>query len=128
MKTLALRLLVCSVLLSLLACAKTPPAPPEDPYRWIAAEGAWYGEMFHGRKTASGEVFDMRLSTGAHSELALGTVVEVKNPQNNTIVRVTINDRANEDRGVDLLLSKAAAEKLGLVRERRFQVEYRLAR
>src|SRR5437868_5868851 len=43
---------------------------------------SWYGGWFHGRKTASGEIFDMNKLTAAHKTLPLGTKLLVKNPEN----------------------------------------------
>ena len=54
---------------------------------------SWYGKPFHGRKTASGERYDMRELTAAHRTLAFDTVVEVKDLERGGKVRVRINDR-----------------------------------
>ena len=53
----------------------------------------YYGERFHGRKTASGEVFDMNKITAAHPRIPLGFVVRVTNKANGKSVDVRINDR-----------------------------------
>lgn len=122
-------LLALLFLLSLLCSCVKPPVDPADLIppagEWTPVEAAWYGELNHGRKTASGELFDMRKPTAAHSHLPFGTVLEIRIPGTEHVTRVTVTDRANEERGVELLLSKAAAEQLGLVKERRFLVEYR---
>lgn len=111
----------------------TPPPPPKStvkevvvqPGQWVSGEAIWYGEMYHGRRTTSGEQFDMRLMTGAHSTIPFGSNVEVVNPQNQQSVTIVVNDRSHLDKGVDLALSKAAANALGLVDKRRFMIEYR---
>ena len=74
---------------------------------------SWYGDFFHGRQTANGEVYDMNALTGAHPTLPLPTYVAVTNLQNNRSVVVRINDRGpyHEDRIIDL--SHKAAEVLG---------------
>ncbi len=55
--------------------------------------GTWYGPGFHGRKTASGEVFNQNAMTAAHKTLPLGTKVRVTNLKNNKSIVVRINDR-----------------------------------
>lgn len=77
---------------------------------------SWYGPGFHGKKTASGEVYDMHDMTAAHSILPLNTVVKVANPKNGKEVVVRVNDRGPfvGDRVIDLSL--AAARKLGIVK------------
>ncbi len=128
MPSLISRLGLAALLILLSACVK----PPVDPSllippagQWAVVEAAWYGEMHHGLKTASGEIFDKREFTAAHSHLPFGTVVDVRNLEAGPSVQVVITDRANADRGVDLLISQATAEKLGMIHERRFLVEYR---
>jgi rare lipoprotein A len=84
----------------------------------IAAEegiAAYYSDVFHGRETASGDVYDKNKLTAAHKTLAFGTVVTVTDLENNKSVTVTINDRGpfSKDRIIDL--SYAAAEEIELV-------------
>jgi rare lipoprotein A len=50
---------------------------------------SWYGKKFHGRPTASGEIYNMHAMTAAHKTLPFGTVVMVTNLKNNRQVRVT---------------------------------------
>jgi rare lipoprotein A len=80
-------------------------------------EASWYGPGFHGRETASGEVFDQREMTAAHPTLPLGTDVEVTNLENKKKVEVEITDRGPyaKDRVIDL--SKEAAKKLDMKEE-----------
>ncbi|WAK03905.1 septal ring lytic transglycosylase RlpA family protein [Methylobacter sp. YRD-M1] len=77
-------------------------------------EASWYGPGFHGRETASGEVFDQKGMTAAHPRLPLGTEVEVTNLENKKKVEVEITDRGPyvKDRIIDL--SKEAAKKLDM--------------
>jgi rare lipoprotein A len=77
---------------------------------------SWYGEPFHGRKTASGEVYDMYKISAAHKNLPLQTWVEVRNLDNNQRLTVRINDRGPFVPGRIIDLSKAAAEELGILR------------
>ena len=76
---------------------------------------SWYGKQFHGRRTSSGEPYDMFKMTAAHKTLPLPTYVKVSNQQNGRTVVVRINDRGpfHSKRIIDL--SYAAALKLGIV-------------
>ncbi len=76
---------------------------------------SYYAEEFHGRKTSNGETFDMSQFTAAHQTLPFGTVVKVTNKENGRSVIVRINDRGPflKDRIIDL--SRAAAEKIGMI-------------
>lgn len=87
----------------------------------------WYGKEFAGKKTSSGEPFDPNAMTAAHRKLPFGTWVEVRRPDTGTSVRVRITDRGpwgHEDRIIDL--SRAAAERIGLVKEGLVKVEIRV--
>ena len=75
---------------------------------------SWYGRAFHGRRTASGERFDMQALTAAHRTLPLGSYVRVSVPGTSKWVVVKINDRGPFARGRVLDLSYAAARILGL--------------
>jgi rare lipoprotein A len=87
---------------------------PELSYQrsWIGFS-SWYGEEFHGKKTASGEIFDMHALTAAHRTLPLGTLIRVTNLENNRSVVVKINDRGPYVEGRILDLSYGAAKALG---------------
>ena len=76
---------------------------------------SWYGDPFHGRRTSSGEVYDMYRMTAAHKQLPLPTYVEVRNHDNGRSTTVKVNDRGpfKDNRVIDL--SYAAALKLGVV-------------
>ena len=76
---------------------------------------SWYGEPFHGRATASGEIYDMHKLTAAHKELPLGSVVSVRNLKNGKTVTVRVNDRGPFVKGRIIDLSLAAAKKLSMV-------------
>jgi rare lipoprotein A len=75
---------------------------------------SWYGSKFHGRRTSSGEPYDMHLATAAHKTLPLPTYAEVTNLDNGKKVIVKINDRGpfKHDRLIDL--SYGAALRLGM--------------
>jgi len=76
---------------------------------------SWYGNDFHGRLTANGEIYDMRSFTAAHPTLPLPSLVRVTNLENGQSIVVRVNDRGPfvKDRIIDL--SKATAIHLGLV-------------
>jgi rare lipoprotein A len=74
---------------------------------------SWYGPGFHGRKTASGERYDMNALTAAHKTLPLASFVRVTNTINNKSVVVKINDRGPYVHGRVIDLSYAAARLLG---------------
>lgn len=76
---------------------------------------SWYGDVFHGKATASGERFDMYALTAAHRTLPIATAVEVTNLRNGKSIVVRINDRGPfADRRI-IDLSYAAGQALGLV-------------
>ena len=75
---------------------------------------SWYGRQFHGRKTASGDTFDMNELTAAHRSLPLNCYIRVTNKENGKSVVVKVNDRGpfHGNRVVDL--SYGAAKRLGI--------------
>ena len=86
---------------------------------------SWYGKKFHGRRTSSGETYDMYQMTAAHKTLPLPTYVEVINLENNLRTVVKVNDRGpfHDNRIIDL--SYAAARKLGVVEKGTAMVQVR---
>ena len=80
-------------------------------YIWLTS---FYGEKFHNRYTANGEIFDMSALTCAHKELPFNTVLRVTNPKNEKSVVVHVNDRGPFIEGRELDLSQGAAIKLGM--------------
>ena len=76
---------------------------------------SFYGEEFHGRKTANGEIFNMYQLTAAHRVLPMGTYIKVTNLQNGRQVQVKVNDRGPFVEGRVLDLSFAAALELEMV-------------
>ena len=77
-------------------------------------KASWYGPGFHGRRTASGEVFNANRLTAAHPRLPLGTRARVTNLQNGRVVEVKINDRGPHGGGRIIDLSRAAARQLAM--------------
>lgn len=78
---------------------------------------SYYAHAFHGKPTASGEIFDMNGFSAAHRELALGTLIRVTHLGNGRNIDVKVNDRGPfiKDRILDLSLG--AARKLDMVQE-----------
>ncbi len=91
------------------------PATRDVPFseRGLAS---WYGRKFHGRRTASGEVYDMYAMTAAHPTLPIPSYARIRNPANGREVLVRINDRGPFHPGRIVDLSYAAALKLDLLR------------
>jgi len=109
--------LALSTALLLAACARPHAVAPRPVVLGMSETGlaSWYGPEFQGRRTSSGEVFDMYQLTAAHRDLPLGTWVLVTNLDNGRAVEVRVNDRGPfvSDRILDL--SYAAADLLGVV-------------
>ena len=76
---------------------------------------SWYGHPYHGRATASGEIYDMELGTAAHRRFAFGTWVRVDNLDNGKRTEVRINDRGPFVRGRIIDLSRAAARDIDML-------------
>ncbi|HOJ49189.1 MAG TPA: septal ring lytic transglycosylase RlpA family protein [Spirochaetota bacterium] len=80
-------------------------------------KASWYGSNFHGRKTASGEIYDINKLTAAHKDLPFGTILKVTNLNNGKSVIVKVNDRGPFVAGRVLDLSQKAAFELGFLKE-----------
>ncbi len=87
---------------------------------------SWYGKQFHGRKTASGEIYDMFAMTAAHPTLPIPSYVRVTNLRNGRQVIVRVNDRGPFIRGRIIDLSYAAAAKLGFIQQGATEVKLEL--
>jgi rare lipoprotein A len=77
---------------------------------------SWYGEPYHGRRAANGEVYNMHAMTAAHPSLPFETWVAVRNLDNRKSTQVRITDRGPFVKGRIVDLSRAAAEEIDLVR------------
>ncbi|MDE3059784.1 MAG: septal ring lytic transglycosylase RlpA family protein [Pseudomonadota bacterium] len=135
------RIILFSFLGLLAACAQQPPVPgmkvgkpyvvdgksyyPEyDPTYDKIGEASWYGPGFHGKYTASGEVFNQNALTAAHPTLPMPSLVRVTNLSNGKSVIVRVNDRGpfKSNRIIDL--SKKSAESIGLRSTGQVRVQY----
>jgi rare lipoprotein A len=76
---------------------------------------SWYGPGFHGKATASGEIYDQNAFTAAHQTLPLGSRVRVTNLENGSATEVLINDRGPFAKGRIIDLSYAAAQQIHMV-------------
>ena len=107
-----------ALLVGAAGCAR---APAPEPMRTVdtgwqqEGEASWYGPGFHGRQTASGEVYDMEAMTAAHNQLPFGSRIRVLNLDNGRETQVRINDRGPFARGRVLDLSRAAAREIGML-------------
>ena len=101
------------------SCA-TVPRTGDHYDRGIAS---WYGERHHGNLTASGERFNMNQMTAAHRKLPFGTIICVRNLKTNREVTVKINDRGPFAKKRILDLSKAAADRIGMISDGEAEVE-----
>lgn len=87
---------------------------------------SWYGTKFHGRRTSSGEEYDMYAMTAAHKTLPIPVYVEVTNRDNGRKAIVRVNDRGPFHEGRIIDLSYAAATKLGVAQTGTANVKIRL--
>jgi len=87
---------------------------------------SWYGKMFHGRKTSSGDPYDMYAMTAAHPTLPIPSYVRVTNLANGRSAVVRVNDRGPFHPGRIIDLSYAAAYKLGYADQGHARVEVAL--
>lgn len=116
-------------LLLVWGCASHPPGgkrerpvpdwvpPPALTHASVYQVGvaSYYGKAFHGRRTASSDVFDRRGWTAAHLDLPFGTIIRVTNLENTRHCIVKVNDRGPFSKGRILDLAQGAAEELDMV-------------
>ena len=123
---LAWPLLILTVVPGLQAPLIAHPTQPIKPLRVWTAVVSWYGPHFHGRKTASGQTYNMFAPTAAHAWLPLGSLVRLVNVKTGQTQVVRVNDRGpvnDDDREMDV--SFMAATRLGLLERgvARFRLE-----
>ena len=115
-------LISITTLALLSSCAHYPASKGTAHYR-AKGKASWYGPGFAGRKTANGERFNPRALTAAHRTLPFGTKVRVTNLANGKSVVVRINDRGPYAGGRIIDLSKAAAGRIGMLKQGVARVE-----
>lgn len=76
---------------------------------------SWYGDPYHGRPTANGEIYDMNAFTAAHRTLAFDTWVRVTSLENGLFTTVRINDRGPFIEGRIIDVSRSAAQAIGMI-------------
>jgi rare lipoprotein A len=81
----------------------------------VVGMASWYGPGYHGKATASGEIFNMHELTAAHAAWAFGTKVKITLLSNGRHVVVRVNDRFPGHKGRVIDVSKSVAEKIGLI-------------
>ena len=91
------------------------PAPPVGSGWTETGIASWYGNPYHGRTTASGEIYDMEAMTAAHRTLPFHTIVLVENLRNGRSTTLRINDRGPFVRGRTVDVSRRAARELDLI-------------
>lgn len=123
MKNRHILILLGTFLLAINACAPFPkervyvPRPGEKEF-WRYREvglASWYGEEYHGRPTANGEIYDMYAPTAAHRTLPFHTIVRVVNLENGKVTQARINDRGPFIPGRIIDLSKKGAQEIGIL-------------
>lgn len=91
--------------------------PREDPNYDQTGIASWYGDPFHGRRTANGAIYDMNALTAAHKTLPMPTTVRVTNLENGRSLVLTVNDRGPFVNGRIIDVSRRAANLLGFERQ-----------
>lgn len=119
MKSLT-KVALVAAMLALAAPVSTLPAIAATTINGVAS---WYGPGFHGRKTASGEIFNTNRMTAAHKTLPFGTQVRVTNVNNGRSVVVIINDRGPYHGARVIDLSHAAAVQIDMIQAGTASVE-----
>jgi len=106
------------------AKGETPKVPPEievpedaKPLFIETGVASWYGPPYHNRRGSNGEIYDMHAMTAAHRTLPLGSIVRVVNVDTKASAVVRITDRGPFIEGRVIDLSKAAAEKIGMIQK-----------
>jgi rare lipoprotein A len=114
-KEMISRCIVFILAVSLLMSSSCASARYQTDMKPHYAVASWYGPDFHGKPTASGEIFDMNAFTCAHREYPFGTLLKITYLSNDKTTNCMVNDRGPFVDGRDVDLSYAAARDLGLI-------------
>lgn len=107
---------ICSITILCASCASIDTEDYSEPYDDSGyAVASWYGKELHGRRTSSGQRFDMHDFTCAHRTYPFGTKLKITNIANGKTVECVVNDRGPTSRKREIDLSYAAAKKIGIV-------------
>ena len=106
-------MLILVIVSAVEAPAVVLPSQPVKPILVWEGLSSWYGEQFHGRLTANGEIYDMYAPTAAHPTLPLGSLVRLVNPKTGRSRLVRINDRGPVIDGREIDVSYEVARSLG---------------
>ncbi len=104
-------------MLTVAGCASVQVASQTPKQYLEIGTASYYAHKFHGRTTASGEIYDENRLTAAHPKLPFGTLVRVTNLSNNRSVVLKVNDRGPTSGKRIIDVSFRAAQKLDFVRE-----------
>ncbi|MFV0304671.1 MAG: septal ring lytic transglycosylase RlpA family protein [Moheibacter sp.] len=91
-----------------------------------SGKASWYGGKFHGKKTASGEVYNMHDMTAAHKTLPFGTKVKITNQRNGKSVVVEVNDRGPFVKSRQFDLSRAAFSEISNIDKGIISIDYKV--
>jgi rare lipoprotein A len=116
----ALFLALLGILLIASASAAEAKVKPGHSQRGIAS---FYHDKFHGRKTASGQIYNRNIPSAAHKTLPLGTKVKVTDTKTGKSIVVKVNDRGPYIGGRIIDLSRSAARQLGILKRGLARVE-----
>ncbi len=95
---------------------KPPKAKPDKVLEVQYGKASYYGDKFHGKPTASGELYDRNKLTAAHRTLPFGTICRVTNIETGRAVRVRVNDRGPFVKGRIIDVSYKAAKRLDIIK------------
>jgi len=125
-------LAVCYFTFNIAGCRSKAPYRPvasiaEEVKKSDTGLASYYSRSFDGQETASGKIFDSDDMVAAHPDYPLGTNVRLTNLENSNMVEVKIIDRGptkeNQREGVIIDISRAAAKKLGMIKDGRVKVK-----
>lgn len=110
--TMPMKKLLISLFMLFAFCPYSVQAQQET----VRGNASYYADKFHGRRTASGEIYNKDSMTCAHLKYPFGTILKVRNPQNNKVVYVRVTDRGPYLKSRIVDLSQAAARELDIIR------------